>query len=497
MNRDAQRAAVTATTTTGAAAPTTKKKRNKPRRQPREKEPVPDTIERFKKAVACVKFVPEVSKPQGFDLLDAWGIKTSCVVAVRTSYYLCTNDDSETTRLLAALEARFDEQEKAVGEDDERPIESVQLASLPPYKCAWHCTLCDAIFVERPAAHQRYVHSERVPAVATPPAHLLSPEDVATRSKRYVELHEIVERIEELHRSQGDGARQAALRAVEYALRRVYPSGRVHQYGSFVTGLWDETSDMDLVVEVPGAADPVPVLSRFLKSMRGVERQLKPFILRKARVPLVHLAFTATGVECDVTCNNMNGCHNSALIRDYTTYDARVLPYLLLVRAWGKRTGVINSKQGFLTPYALVVLALVFVQAAHAPPLVPLATSPALVARARAGEPGLELRHLADGFDYVHDHTWRTACRAAPEELFHAFLVYYGYTFDFARDALDAHDGRVGPKAAVAPGFGTPPIVARDPFLRDFNMCKNINENAARFIVFNFRESAHAIAENE
>ena len=449
----------------------------------------------------CVHFLPTVAKAQGFALLSTWGTDTDCVIVSKTSYYLCTLDDSETARLLDALQERAKEEEGA----EERTIAEVELAELPHGRTVWHCTVCGALFEERPADHERFEHSARAVAIAAPPTRLLSAEDVTENSKRYADLHAVVERVEALHRSQGDEDRLAALSAIEHALHMTYRAGTVHLYGSYVTGLWDEGSDMDVVVEVPGEADTVLVLSKFLKNMRRtMGRDLKPFILRHTRVPLVHLEFTATGVECDVTCNNMNGCHNSALIRDYTTYDPRVLQYLLLVRAWGKRTGVINSQMGFMTAYSLVVLALVFVQVVHPEPLVPLATSPELVARARAeaadaadAQPALELRHLADGFDYVHVHTWRTRSRASPEELFHAFLVYYGYTFDFARDAVDAQDGRIGPKAVVAPGFGAVPFVARDPFLRDFNMCQNISPAVARTILYHFRDSAHAITENE
>ena len=495
-------ATAAATTAPAATAPAKKgKKKNKGPRKPRAAEKVPDTIERFTKKVVCVTFESSVTKAQGFELLSTWGTHTESVIAMNTRFYLCTVDEDETTRLLAALEARAEEEKGTVAE--------VALAELPAHKKVWHCTVCGEVFEERPAEHERLVHSAR--AVAAP-TDMLSAEDVAENSKRYADLHAVLARVEALQRSEGDGGRQAALRAIETALHAVYPAGKVHLYGSYVTGLWDEGSDMDVVIEVPAETDTVRALAAFLRSMRRTARGFKPFILRHTRIPLVHLDFTATDVACDVTCNNLNGCHNSALIRDYTTYDPRVRQYLLLVRAWGKRTGVINSKQGFMTAYSLVMLALVFVQVVHPQPLVPLATDPDLVARARAeaaaaasggdGEnddvqPELELRHLADGFDYVHVHTWRTSNRAAPEELFHAFLAYYGYTFDFARDALDAQSGRIGPKADVAPGFGERPFVARDPFLRDFNMCQNISPNVARVILFNFRDSAHAIADDK
>ena len=490
----------------------------KKRERKRRKEEVPETIERFKEEVVCATFAPSVKRAEGYALLSAWGVLPECVVARKDNFYLCTTDSAETARLEAALEAQLAAQDDAeidTGEAGARTLEGVARGALPPDMAVWHCTACGALFEGRPAEHERVTHSARAAAIAAPPAVLLGPADVAERTRRYAELHAIVVRVEALHKEDpGAGARAEALRSIERAAHAALPRVEVRLFGSFATGLWDTGSDLDVALAVPGAPDDVRVLSAFLRSLRRGTRGIRPFLVRHARVPLAHIDFEASGLACDVTCNNLNGCHNSALVRDYTTYDARVLPYLVLVRDWGRRSGVVNSPQGFLSAYALVVLALVYVQVVVPEPLLPVATSPQLVERARARaaqgtadlakqqqeeeqHPDLELRHLGEGFDYVHVHSWRTRNTAAPEELFHGFLAYYGYAHDFAANAVDAHDGRIGPKAAVAPAFAVQPMVARDPFLRDFNMCQNINPQNAAAILFQFRDSAHKIADME
>jgi len=193
----------------------------------------------------------------------------------------------------------------------------------------------------------------------------------------------------------------------------------------------------------------------------------------------------------------MNGVYNSSLIKDYSTYDPRVLHYLFLVRDFGKKSHVIDSSKCFLTSYALVVMALLFLQIGLGDkPIIPIATDPKLVRAAKEGEnKSLQLIHLQDDYEYVHVNGWESADKtSAPEELFHKFLVFYGYTFDFKNNFIDAQDGHIGPKSELPPGISRVYSVIRDPFLRDFNVTERVPAQTAKIIIFTFRSKAHEIA---
>jgi len=364
-------------------------------------------------------------------------------------------------------------------------------AKEPPYFCS-KCRTYLSKSVMDAARHVEFNHSSKAELIAEMPAKTLSAADKDS-NRHYAMLSSTIERMNHVHKTFDTSPRTTLFRIIEDALKSVSATASLHVFGSVVTGLWDEKSDMDFAID---CVEPEQS-NRFLRRVSGPVRRALPgdriFVISKTRVPILHIDSFSLHISCDVSLNNMNGCYNSELIRDYTTYDPRVLHFLFLVRDWGKKSGVINSGACFLTSYALVVMALLFLQIGLPNPVIPIGTSPELIKKAVEGEKELALHHLAQGYDFVHVSNWVSKDKSSPEELFHLFLVFYGYKFDFRNTFVDAKDGVARPKSELPEGISRVSFVIRDPFLRDFNVTERVDPPNADSILFSFRSMAHEL----
>lgn len=336
---------------------------------------------------------------------------------------------------------------------------------------------------------------QRHSAPHTAPA-LLASWDAAGRSRRYRALHRAIEHLMQQQRERDEQPHRRLRGALEAAVAALWPGAALLPFGSTTTGLYSKYSDTDYTVDAPGAA-PLEFLQRLCQLFErgGGAQGIAATDLTHSRVSHVVLRDLASGAECDVSCNNKAGVHNSALIRDYAAYDPRVRPLLMLVRAWGKNARVVDSKHGGLAAYTAVLLALHFLQRGLPEPLLPVATSSELVGLARQRAAGYELVRLDAGIEYARVRAWHSRCQCSPEELFHRFLVYYGYQVDLERCYVDTRESVVGPKTRLTGSHASLrscPVVVLDP-LRDINVAP-VREDKARQIVRQFRLEAHKIA---
>lgn len=76
--------------------------------------------------------------------------------------------------------------------------------------------------------------------------------------------------------------------------------------------------------------------------------------LRNARVPIVKMIHTETGVACDITINRPLALHNSALLRTYSEMDPRVRPLVLAVKQWAKARNISDAATGTLSSCVLL-----------------------------------------------------------------------------------------------------------------------------------------------
>ncbi len=110
--------------------------------------------------------------------------------------------------------------------------------------------------------------------------------------------------------------RQALLDDLAGLVRRRFGNGRIHCFGSFMSGLYLPTGDMDIVMCSTQFLSNRPALfnskkhlfkfGRFLCDSQLAEREHLEHITR-AKVPLVKYIDTKTGLKVDVSFENMTG----------------------------------------------------------------------------------------------------------------------------------------------------------------------------------------------
>ena len=167
---------------------------------------------------------------------------------------------------------------------------------------------------------------------------------IAPRPEEFIMRNEVVDKITRVIKSE-------------------WPHSQVDIFGSFKTGLYLPTSDIDLVVFGEWHQQQLPLnqLRDALIREHVTDREnIK--VLDKASVPIIKVTEIRTDLRIDISFNMINGVKSAALIKDYLVeypclrYLAMVLKQFLLQRdlneVW---TGGIGS-------YSLILMIVSFLQ---------------------------------------------------------------------------------------------------------------------------------------
>ena len=111
--------------------------------------------------------------------------------------------------------------------------------------------------------------------------------------------------------------RQALVDRISSALMRNYPNGRIHCFGSFAAGLYLPTADMDIVFVsdqfknrgIPAYQTSYRWMSRFFDTLvrAGIGSHDDVQIVAKAKVPIIKFIDQMTGLNVDISFENMSG----------------------------------------------------------------------------------------------------------------------------------------------------------------------------------------------
>lgn len=152
---------------------------------------------------------------------------------------------------------------------------------------------------------------------------------------------------------------------IETVIQELWPDAQVKVFGSFKTGLYLPTSDIDLVVFGQWKHLPLMTLHNALVKKKIVEAdQIK--VLDKASVPIVKLTDAMTEVKVDISFNvdhnKSNGIESAQLIQKFLT-DYPTLKYLVLVlKQFLLQRDMNEVFTGGISSYSLTLLAISFLQ---------------------------------------------------------------------------------------------------------------------------------------
>ncbi|XP_042601571.1 terminal nucleotidyltransferase 4A-like isoform X3 [Cyprinus carpio] len=155
--------------------------------------------------------------------------------------------------------------------------------------------------------------------------------------------------------------RQEVVDRIESVIKELWPTAEVQIFGSFSTGLFLPTSDIDLVVFGKWEKPPLQQLEQALRKHNVAE----PFsikVLDKATVPIIKLTDQETEVKVDISFNVETGIKAASFIKEYVK-KYTVLPYLILVLKQFLLQRDLNEVfTGGISSYSLILMVISFLQ---------------------------------------------------------------------------------------------------------------------------------------
>ncbi|XP_023034814.1 non-canonical poly(A) RNA polymerase protein Trf4-1 isoform X3 [Drosophila willistoni] len=155
--------------------------------------------------------------------------------------------------------------------------------------------------------------------------------------------------------------RNEVVKRIEGVVHSIWPQAVVEIFGSFRTGLFLPTSDIDLVVLGLWEKLPLRTLEFELVS-RGIAEACTVRVLDKASVPIIKLTDRETQVKVDISFNMQSGVQSAELIKKFKR-DYPVLGKLVLVLKQFLLLRDLNEVfTGGISSYSLILMCISFLQ---------------------------------------------------------------------------------------------------------------------------------------
>ncbi|XP_060236348.1 terminal nucleotidyltransferase 4A isoform X3 [Meriones unguiculatus] len=155
--------------------------------------------------------------------------------------------------------------------------------------------------------------------------------------------------------------RREVVKRIETVVKDLWPTADVQIFGSFSTGLYLPTSDIDLVVFGKWERPPLQLLEQALRK-HNVAEPCSIKVLDKATVPIIKLTDQETEVKVDISFNMETGVRAAEFIKNYMKKYS-LLPYLILVLKQFLLQRDLNEVfTGGISSYSLILMAISFLQ---------------------------------------------------------------------------------------------------------------------------------------
>ncbi|KAK7350779.1 hypothetical protein VNO77_09722 [Canavalia gladiata] len=152
----------------------------------------------------------------------------------------------------------------------------------------------------------------------------------------------------------------------------------VQEYGSFVMDMFDGKSDLDLSINFNDSAEvprqkQISTLKRFdrkLHRIRSKGHVTGLQSIKSARVPIIKVTDSGTGIECDLSVDNREGIKKSHIIRAISAIDERFRKLSFLMKCWAKAHDINSPKDQTLSSFSIVSFVAFHLQTCN-PPILP------------------------------------------------------------------------------------------------------------------------------
>lgn len=158
------------------------------------------------------------------------------------------------------------------------------------------------------------------------------------------------------HRVRGD-----VVHRIEQIILSLWPEAQVQVFGSYRTGLYLPTSDIDLVVIGKWTDLPLHTLEKeFLDKDIADEQGIK--VLDKASVPIVKLTDKKTEVKVDISFNTCNGVKSAELIKRYMSQYPALTKLVYVLKQFLLERDLNEVFTGGISSYSLILMCISFLQ---------------------------------------------------------------------------------------------------------------------------------------
>lgn len=154
--------------------------------------------------------------------------------------------------------------------------------------------------------------------------------------------------------------RKELIHRIKLVVTSCYPEATCEVFGSFETNLQIPSSDIDIVVL--GVSPSRETLNTVSQAMVRMGICKKPFVLSKARVPIVKLYDNFTGVRVDISFDEIGGVENTKVVKSLIKKYTALRKLVLLIKYFVMTRGLNETFSGGLGSYATCLMVASFLQ---------------------------------------------------------------------------------------------------------------------------------------
>ncbi|XP_037533014.1 terminal nucleotidyltransferase 4A [Nematolebias whitei] len=162
-------------------------------------------------------------------------------------------------------------------------------------------------------------------------------------------------------RPEEEAMRRDVVSRIEGVIKELWPTARVEIFGSFSTGLYLPTSDIDLVVFGNWDHPPLQELEQALKK-HNVAGNYPIKVLDKATVPIIKLADHETKVKVDISFNVETAVKAAQFIKSYLKKYTVLPPLIFVLKQFLLQRDLNEVFTGGISSYSLILMAISFLQ---------------------------------------------------------------------------------------------------------------------------------------
>jgi non-canonical poly(A) RNA polymerase PAPD5/7 len=169
-----------------------------------------------------------------------------------------------------------------------------------------------------------------------------------------------------------EAARSLVVRKCDAVVRRLFPGKKIASFGSFETGLYLPTSDIDLVVTSASKNDDIddddeyvkPPLRKLARALikAGIADPRTIQVISHARVPIIKFTDRLTGHAVDISFNIASGLDGARFLKEQLKIFPALRPLLLFLKLFLDLRGLNEVFRGGLGSFSAACLLISFFQ---------------------------------------------------------------------------------------------------------------------------------------